>query len=131
MNLIDATILKIRAFDGVSLVEFETASQNLKMMSLDLDKSLQEGCRVILGVKASNISLALSVNDTLSISNQLHCRVHQLKVGELLASVKLEFNGAILESIITKDSALKMQIKEGDMLIGLIKSSELSILELV
>ena len=43
--------------------------------------------------------------------------------------MKLLFGEFRLESIVTKSSAVKMGLKRGDEVVALIKSSELSILE--
>ncbi len=131
MNYIKATISKIQTQDNISILSFKTQTQVLKMMALELDDKVQIGAHVILGAKASNIALAQRLEGDISISNQLKCEVKEMQLGTLLCSVKLEFEGTILESIITKDSAIRMKIEKGSHLMALIKSSELSIMEVL
>ncbi|MCJ7766073.1 MAG: TOBE domain-containing protein, partial [Thiovulaceae bacterium] len=57
--------------------------------------------------------------------------IERIDMGELLCSIKFYFSGHLLESIITGDSALRMQLAVGDTVVALIKSSELSILEVL
>ncbi|WP_200764022.1 TOBE domain-containing protein [Nitrosophilus alvini] len=82
-----------------------------------------------LGVKATNIALAKNLDGQLSISNQLTCTIEQINNGELLSSVKLRIGSHLIESIITRESSLRMNLKTGDIVVALIKASELSIIE--
>lgn len=92
---------------------------------------IQVGSIVMLGVKASSVSIAKHLESELSISNQLQTTLVSMNNGHLLTSVKLRFGDAILESIITLDSSKRLGLQEGDTVVALIKSSDLSILELI
>jgi molybdopterin-binding protein len=129
MNRIAAVITAIDSFDGINIVSFVADSQPMRMMALELNKRLQVGSKVILGVKASNIALAGGLKGVLSISNQLKVKIERVDNGELLSSVKFRFAGSLIESIITRDSSMRMNLRPGDEVVALIKSSELSILE--
>lgn len=131
MNYIRAVISEIQSVDTITIVSFQADGQELKMMALELDDSIQIGADVILGSKATNTSLAKDIKGLLSVSNQLPCRVESIEFGELLCSVKLGFLEETLESIITKDSALRMNLQVEDEVLALIKSSELSIVEVL
>lgn len=129
MNRIDAIITTIESFDNITIVSFEAAGQPMRMMALELNDNLVVGSSVVLGIKASNIALASELNGLLSISNQLQVTIESVNNGKLLSSVKFSFAESLMESIITRESSLKMDIQVGDRVIALIKSSELSILE--
>lgn len=130
MNKIEAIITMTESFQNISVVSFESCGQQLKMMSLDLDRNIKIGTKVTLGVKSSSISIA-KVSGELSISNQLKSIIVSVNSGTLLTSVKLRFGDSILESIITLESSKRLNLHEGDVVITLIKSSDLSILELL
>lgn len=129
MNHIKAKVTKIQSMDNISIVAFQAQEQVMQMMALGLNMPVEVGSEVTLGVKASSIAIATYLSGEMSISNQLKCVVEHLKYGELLCSVKLNFNNTIIESIITMNSVSKMNIKEGDTVVALIKASELSILK--
>jgi len=129
MNYIVASISKIQSVDNINIVSFTHESQTLKMMSLELDEAFKVGDKVKLGAKSTNVSLSKSFNVELSISNQLPSKIVSLDMGGLLCRVKVKFSDTQLESIITKDSALRMDLQKGDDVLVLIKSSELSIVE--
>lgn len=131
MNYIKASISEIRSCENINIVSFKVGAEVLHMMSLELSESLQVGTEVSIGTKSTNISLAKDFRGDLSVSNQLPCTLVSLEYGELLCRVKLDFLGHEIESIITKESALKMNLQVEDKLIALIKSSELSIVEVL
>ncbi len=131
MNKIPATVTAIERADTINIVSFGVAGQTMRMMALELDRRLTTGTEVILGAKATNIALAKEINSLMSISNQLPVKVEDVDLGVLLCSVKFRFAGHLLESIITRESALKMGLDAGDEIVALIKSSELSIVEVL
>ncbi len=131
MNYIRGAIEGIESMETLNLVRFSVGSEQLKMISLELDEQMVEGAEVLLGAKATNIAIAKDIQGELSISNQLHSRVLSLQMGKLLCKVDFEYMGQKLQSVITRDSALRMQLQSGDQIIALIKSSELSVVEFV
>jgi len=131
MNYIYAKVSSIQESNNITIVSFEAGETNLKMMSLSLNTNIKVGTKVKLGVKASSIALCKNLSGMISISNKLDCSVASIREGDLLCSIKLSFNETTLESITTKDSALNMEIKQGENIIALIKASELSILEIL
>ncbi len=131
MNKIAAIITDIQGVDTVNIVSFEAAGQQIQMMGLELDERLMVGSKVIVGAKATNIVLAKERVEAITISNQLDVKIAGIDMGVLLCSVCFDFSGQAWESIITRESALKMQLKVGDKIVALIKSSELSIVEVL
>ncbi len=130
MNQISAIVTEIECSDAITIVSFEASNQPLSMVALELDNRLAIGSNVILGVKASNISIAIEPIGLLSISNQLNVTIDDIKSGNLLSSIKFTFAGRSIESIISRESATKMDLRSGVGVIALIKASELSILEI-
>lgn len=131
MNQIAATITDIQSVDAITIVSFEVAGQAMRMMALELNDTLGVGSKVILGVKATNIALAKERVETISISNQLEVTIEGINMGALLCSVTFNFADQLWESIITRESALTMQLDVGDKIVALVKSSELSIVEIL
>ena len=131
MNQIAATITDIQSVDAITIVSFEVAGQAMRMMALELNDRLGVGSKVILGVKATNIALAKERVETISISNQLEVTIEGINMGALLCSVIFNFTDQLWESIITRESALRMQLAADDKIVALIKSSELSIVEIL
>jgi len=131
MNYINAVVRERESLENISLVSFEADSQTLIMVSLEPSDEIKQGKQVVLGFKSTNISLAKNFKGELSISNQLKVKIDSLNLGKLLCSVKFIFAGEIQESVITKASAERMNLQVGDEIIALIKSSDLSIVEVL
>ena len=60
--------------------------------------------------------------------NQLVGRIVELKFDGLLCQVKLSIGGQIINSIITAEAAREMQLKVGETIAALIKSTEVMVL---
>ena len=131
MSTINATITEIQNVDSLNIVSFDFFGTPLKMMSLDLSDAMQVGREVILNVKPFHITIVKDFYGEISYSNRLDAVVKSCEDGELLSSVKLSVNGVILESIITKELSLEMELKEGDNVLVMIKANDLSIQEVI
>jgi len=131
MNCLKASVTEIKSVDNLTVIAFEAFGQPMRMMALGLGMPLEIGQEVVLGVKATNIALAKELKGVLSTSNVLECKIESIDDGELLSSVKLSLGDRIFESIITRDSSSRMDLKKGDEVQALIKASEVSILEVL
>ncbi len=127
MNKFVATITKIQSIENLNIVNFDFSSQSLSMMSLDLNVKLKVGSLVELTAKPTHIAIAKEFSGNISYSNQLKAKIININNGELLSSIKLSSGEALCESIITKNSSLRMNLKVDDEVILFIKASELSI----
>lgn len=131
MSQLIATIKKINSVNNLNIVEFDFHGLTLKMMSLDLNSDVQIGKKVKLSVKPTNISLAKKISGEISLSNQIVATIQDIENGELLSSISLKTNDFLLESIITVDSAKRMNLQIGNEVIILIKASDISIEEVL
>ncbi len=132
MSQITATVSQIQKCDNLHIVKFEFNSQTLSMMSLELREDIKAGSKVKLSIKPTYVAIGKGISGELTYSNQLKAQIESIQNGELLSAVFLRLeNGALLESIITKDSAFRLSLKEGDEVIALIKANEISITELL
>ena len=137
MSQLIATIEKIESVDNLNIVTFICNDETLKMMSLDLNDTVQIGKRVVLGCKPISVALAKPTmghkefSEMLSYANQIKVKVSSMDIGKLLTSVKLDFGGFSLEAIITSASVQRMKLNENDELLALIKANELSIQEVL
>jgi len=137
MSQLIATVKKIESVDNLNIVTFMCNDEPLKMMSLDLNETVQIGKRVILACKPTSVALAKPTmgnkdfSEMLSYANQIKVTISSMDVGKLLSSIKLHFGDFILESIVTTASVQRMNLSEKDELLALIKANELSIQEVL
>jgi len=126
-----AVIKEIQSVDTLHIVTFDFEGEALEMMSLGLDKSLTKGAKVQLGVKPTHIAIAKSKSLLLSCENQIEASVCRCEHGLLLTTLTLCVNAQRVEAIITRQSALRMQLKKEDRVVMLIQASVLSILRVL
>ncbi len=131
MSTLKAKIVNIQNIDNLHIVKFDFFGESLSMMSLELNDNIQIGVDVLLKTKATSIAIAKKFSGELSYSNKLNSKILAIQNGKLLTTIKLQTNGAVLESIITKDSSLRMNLEVGDDVIALIKANEISIVEII
>lgn len=131
MSQIKAIITYIETVDNLNIVKFDFNGQPLKMMSLGLSDDIAVGKEVILGIKPTHIAIGKDFSGFLSYSNHIKSKIISCEHGKLLSSIKLSARNIVLESIITLESALSMNLKAEDEVTMMIKASELSILEVL
>ena len=135
MSQLLATIETIENVESLHIVTFNCAGQKLQMVSLELPESVQKGKKVTLACKPTSVAIAKPTAEVegfgtmLSYSNQLSVKISSLDEGVLLSSVMLTLGDFTLESILSTDALSRLDLKQGDEVIALIKSNELSILE--
>ncbi len=127
MNLFRATISQIESVDNLNIVTFDFLTQKLELLSLDLGNGIKVGSTVELTTKPSNISIAKNFSGMVSCFNHINSKIKEVENGKLLSSIKLIVGESIIESIITKEASLKMDLKAEDEVIIFINQSELSI----
>jgi len=89
---------------------------------------LKVGQKVVFIFKAPSVILAKDLDLKISTKNQLRGEVIEAKIGAVNAEITLKLSDEqTLTAIITKDSAMDMQIGVGDTLLAIVKSSQIII----
>jgi molybdopterin-binding protein len=66
---------------------------------------------------------------TLSARNQLEGIVEEIQLGGVMAHVTVRVGNNVVESVITRRSAEEMNLKKGDKIKAVIKSTEVMLLK--
>ncbi|SFV62231.1 TOBE domain protein [hydrothermal vent metagenome] len=127
MSTLRATLTNIQSVENLNIVTFASEGSTLKMMSLELHKKLKKGTEVLLSCKPTAVAIAKDITGGLSYSNQLHATIVSMEMGQLICSLELDFHGSMIESIITSDSAKRLNLQLNDNVTALIKSTDLAI----
>lgn len=129
MNNIIAFVEEIHNNENLNVVKFNLEDIKFTMMSLELNSNIKVGTKVSLGFKASHVAIAKNLKGEVSFSNIILAKIVEIDIGKILASIKLEIKGFIISSIITSQSAKRMNLKQNDEVQVIIKASELYINE--
>ncbi|MCK5854325.1 MAG: TOBE domain-containing protein [Sulfurovaceae bacterium] len=127
MNQFMATVTKIEHIENLHLVSLEVGNQSIKMISLELNELLELDKVVKLNLKSTNIAIAKNFTGMISYANQLSAKVTEVNNGILLSSIQLLVEGFTLESLITLESSLELELCVDDEVVVLIKESEISV----
>lgn len=128
MNHLPARVTAIEQHEGITVVAFDALGTQMRMIALGLNLPLTEGTGVMLGVKATNIIIAVGPVGQNSISNRLRCTIATLENGTLLCNVTLRYETITLECTTTVEACGRLGLHPDLHVDALIKSSELSIL---
>ncbi len=63
----------------------------------------------------------------LSARNKLVGKVKEVKLGEIMAQVTVKVGSNLIDSVITRSSAEELQLKKGDTVTVVVKSTEVMI----
>jgi molybdopterin-binding protein len=131
MNSFTAIVKEIKSVQNLNIVKFDFEGITLTMMSLELPKNVKIATKVKLNTKSTHVAIAKDFSGDVSYSNQLNAKISYIENGELLSSIKSIVANTTLESIITKDSSERMDLKIDDKITLFIKANELSIVKIL
>ncbi len=127
MSSLRAKVLDIASCESLHIVKFDYHDSVISMMSLALDETIMIGCEVSLLINPSHVAIAKKHYDDISYANQLPATIERITFGSLLTSITLLLVDTTIESIITTESAKRMDLKVGEDVVALIKASEVAI----
>jgi molybdopterin-binding protein len=65
----------------------------------------------------------------ISARNQLTGRISDIRVGEVMAHVSVRVGKNVIESVITRRSAEQLNLKKGDTVTAIIKSTDVMLMK--
>lgn len=130
--MFEAKVSEIYEFNGLSAVKFTTKFTKLTMVSLEIPRGISLESAVKIGFKSSEVIIATQKLQNCSLSNEIPCVIQEAKFGEILTSVKLKTSSdEIFESIITTNSAKRLNLKSNLSVFAYIKATSLFIDEIL
>jgi molybdate transport system regulatory protein len=89
------------------------------------DMHLSEGDVISVLIKGTDVMLAKSFSGMISARNRARGVVNKVIQGDVLSKVFVESQGDMLHAFITNTSLEEMDIREGDEVTAIVKSTEL------
>lgn len=127
-NRISSRVVGLMANNSLNLVRLSSSVGNLTFVCLDVLLSLDE--MVTIGFKSSVVAICKGKLDgALSHSNQIEVKVCDIQKGEILTKVIGDNSGVFISSLITTDSANKLNLSIGESVLFLIKSTDMFLVE--
>ena len=132
MNRLRGQISGIESNGHVSLVDVKVGGDTFSAILLEAPQSasyLKVGNTVQVLFKETEVSLAKNLSGQISLRNRMTATVKQIRHGEILSEVLLDYHGLAIVSIITSRSVRRLELKEGDAVEALVKANEVSLME--
>ncbi|SNS60792.1 molybdate transport system regulatory protein [Asanoa hainanensis] len=131
-NQLDATILSVSRGDAMAAVKAQLASGQEVTAAITRESAdeleLIAGLPVTMLVKATDVALATGAVGDLSIRNQLPGRITSLTGGAAMTTLKVAVDGGgALTAVVTNDAVNDLDLSEGDEVLALVKSTEVSV----
>lgn len=131
MNTLSGHIVEIEAHGSIAVIDVAVGGNLFTAMLLGRAEQLADwkiGQSARLLFKETEVALAKNLSGQISMRNRMLGTVISLEVGQLLTRVVFDMHGVHIGSVITSRSARSLQISVGDLVEGLVKSNEMSVL---
>ena len=129
MSKLSATVVSVVSHEMLSTVTFDVCGETLQMMSVDMQKRLHEGDRVVLGIKPWSVALVREKVKESSFTNQITAKAVRIEEGKLLTRVVLAVGDERMESVFLRKNGAEFTLHEGDVVIAVIPAGDISVAE--
>ncbi len=130
MNLLEGYIKDIHSSEGISLVIIDTNEGNLSTLVFDTPENnnyLKVGNKIKLLFKETEVAVAKGKVSNISHQNILDGVIEDISLGEVVVYPNITLNTKSIGSVITRKSFDRLDIKKGDRIKAIIKSTEISL----
>lgn len=130
MNILKGNITNIHGSESLSLVKIEVGNIIFTSIIIDTPESevyFKIGNRVNVYFKETEVIIAKNELLNISIQNKIPCTIISMKLGEILTELHLRFEEFTIKSLITTNACKTLNLKNGDAVLALIKTNEVSL----
>ena len=133
MNTLQGTIASILTEGNLSLVKLHPENKpddwvtSLVIETPATAAYLREDEKVNILFKETEVMIAKDSLGQISIQNRFRSTIKAIEKGKLLGKVILDYAGVEIISMITVNAVNTLQLQEGDVVLALVKTNEISI----
>lgn len=130
MNIFTGNITSIKGSESLSLVKIEVGGIIFTSIIIDTPESdnyFKIGNSVKIYFKETEVIIAKNEPLSISIQNKIPCSIIAMKLGEILTELHLRFGEINIKSLITTNACKTLNLKNGDAVLALIKTNEISL----
>ena len=127
MNVLRGEIIDIITEQHLSLVKVRVNDVLLTSIVIDTPPFVKKTNFIKLLFKETEVIIAREAALAISVQNRIPCSVEKIKKGKLLCELTLVFGPHRLGSVITANACDQLQLREGDRVLALIKTNEISL----
>jgi molybdopterin-binding protein len=134
MNQLSGKIKSIETDGSISLVSITAEHTEFFSLVIDTPQTapyLKINNPIVLIFKETEMSVAKHLSGGISLRNRFPSIIRAIEPGKIVSKITLDFKGLVLYSIITTRSVHSLHLQVGDHVEGLVKSNEVSLMEVV
>lgn len=132
MNKLPGKIISVETEGSIALIEVAVGELRLSATLLGTAEDFfawEMNQEVDLVFNEMEVAIAKSLSGQISLRNRLPGKVVGLEIGKVLARVVFIVDHTyLLSAVITSRSALKLELRLGDEIEGLVKSNEMNLI---
>ena len=132
MNRLKGIITAVATEKDISLVTVAAASEIFSALVIDTPDTaayLKPQHEIIMVFKETEVAIGKNLTGGLSLRNRFNATIRHIESGKILSDITLDFKGHRLSAIITTQSVIDLNLAVGDMVVGLVKTNEVSLME--
>ena len=130
MNILLGNITSIQGSESLSLVKIAVENTIFTSIIIDTPESnvyFKIGKVVKIYFKETEVIIAKNEPLNISIQTKIPCTIISMKLGEILTELHLRFGEFNIKSLITTNALKTLNLKNGDAVLALIKTNEISL----
>ncbi len=126
MNALNGKVIELLNEDEIVIIKISIKEQIFSVLMLDLNslKELKIDTKIQMLFKEHELGFA-TPNSILSVENSFIAKIKSIKKGKMLYHIFFDFKGDEISSIITKEKALELSLKEGQEWLCFVKANEI------
>lgn len=132
MNKLPGKIISVETEGSIALIEVAVGELRLSATLMGTAEDFlawEMNQEVDLVFNEMEVAIAKSLSGQISLRNRLPGKVVGLEIGKVLARVVFIIDHTyLLSAVITRRSALKLELRLGDEIEGLVKSNEMNLI---
>lgn len=119
----NAKILEITSFEDVSQIKAKADFGEVMAICLEISPNLNVGDEVKFGFKSSDVIIALESPKDISAQNIFEAEIFDINIGKIVTNIILKSKNFEFSSIISSNSAKRLDLQSGKKVFALIKST--------
>lgn len=130
MNTLRGNIIEMVTAEDISLVKVKSGTVIFTALIIEdasMAKNISIGKKVAVNFKETEVMVAKPGILEISVQNKIPCTIKSITVGKILCQLALAFDDLEITSIITSNAFSQLKLTQGEKVIALIKTNEISL----
>lgn len=132
MNKLQGIITGIRSSENISIVSVDVNGDVFSSIVLEGSKiplKYKVGERVTLLFKETEVGIAKNLTGSISFRNRFRSVIRKIERSLILTKVTMEYKSHAIDSVITTQSAVELNLQDSDQVEWLVKANEMTLLK--